>query len=70
MASAIGVRNLCFSNYYEHIIGESDRCVVCVMNQYGKTESWMEKFVVNCNGGISNAIGFSRNVGISGSSVP
>lgn len=31
------------------------------MNQYGKIESWMEKFIVNCNGGISNAIGFSRN---------
>ncbi|MCD7465149.1 hypothetical protein HAX54_000694 [Datura stramonium] len=36
-------------------------CVVWVMNQYGKLESWMEKFVVDPNGGIENAIGFTRN---------
>ncbi|MCD9559861.1 hypothetical protein HAX54_018187 [Datura stramonium] len=32
-----------------------------VMNQYGKLESWVEKFVLDLNGGISDAIGFTRN---------
>ncbi|MCD7473046.1 hypothetical protein HAX54_014624 [Datura stramonium] len=38
-----------------------DSCVVWVMNQYGKLESWVEKFVLDLNGGISDAIGFTRN---------
>ncbi|MCE5167400.1 hypothetical protein HAX54_053388, partial [Datura stramonium] len=28
---------------------------------YGKLGSWVEKFVVDLNGGISDAIGFTRN---------
>lgn len=36
-------------------------CVVWTMNQYGKTESWMEKFVVDLKSEISDAIGFTRN---------
>ncbi|MCD7465152.1 hypothetical protein HAX54_000697 [Datura stramonium] len=40
---------------------QCDSCVVWVMNQYGKLDSWMEKFVVDLNGGISDAIGFTRN---------
>ncbi|MCD7473043.1 hypothetical protein HAX54_014621 [Datura stramonium] len=31
------------------------------MNQYGKLELWVEKFVVDLNGGISDAIEFTRN---------
>ncbi|MCD7465153.1 hypothetical protein HAX54_000698 [Datura stramonium] len=38
-----------------------DSCDVWLMNQYGKPESWMTKFFVDLNGGIENAIGFTRN---------
>ncbi|MCD9559866.1 hypothetical protein HAX54_018192 [Datura stramonium] len=41
-----------------------DSCVVWVMNQYGKLESWMKKFVVDLNGEIDNAVGFTRKWGI------
>ncbi|PHT43624.1 hypothetical protein CQW23_17649 [Capsicum baccatum] len=38
-----------------------DTCVVWVMNQYGKPESWMKEFIVDLRGEITKAIGFVRN---------